>query len=353
MIGTNGSLRADYIGGFLDRLIGPGTGPGVLLTPYRRALHTVTGTTTGVTRLILGGSYPGLRTLVRRFYESIRDNSAPPLTPASIVETVRICEEIGSALDGVERTSEAMAQRALREAEASQAPTRPDAPLVLLTGGTGLLGRRVAEELRQDGFPVRVVARRVPQFSRRVPGVEYVSGDLARGLDPRVMAGVGFVVHAAAETAGGKEDHRRNSIEATRKLIEAAAAAGAKGVVHISSLGVLKTSREVGRALDESTPVDNLGSRGPYVWGKAESEILAQRLGDELKIPIRIIRPGPLVDFGAYHPPGRLGREIGPLFVAIGPRRGGLSVCDVSTAARVVRSYSEGLRGCATDREPH
>ena len=50
LIGTNGSLRADYIGGFLGRLVGPGTGPGVLLTPYRRALHTMTGTTRGVTQ---------------------------------------------------------------------------------------------------------------------------------------------------------------------------------------------------------------------------------------------------------------------------------------------------------------
>ena len=75
--------------------------------------------------------------------------------------------------------------------------------------------------------------------------------DLARGLQPDALTGVGYVVHAAAETSGGKEDHRRNSIEATRILIEGAARAGARGVVHISSLAVLKTSREMGRALDE------------------------------------------------------------------------------------------------------
>lgn len=341
IIGTNGSLRADYIGGFLGPLIGPGTGPGVLLTPYRRALHTATGTTRGVTRLILGGSYPGLRTLVRRFYEAVLDQaSPPPLTPQSILDTVRICEEIGRHLDEAELGQESVARIRLSEAEEALGPPRPGAPLVLLTGGTGLLGRRVAEELRVAGFPVRVVARRQPPYSRRVPGVEYVDADLARGFDPALMTGVGYVVHAAAETAGGREDHRRNSIEATRLLVERAAAAGVRGVVHVSSLAVLKTSREVGRALDESSPVD-AGSltRGPYVWGKAESETLAQRLGAEFGIPIRIVRPGPLVDYTAYHPPGRLGRELGPLFVAIGPKRGDLNVCDVTTAARVIRSY--------------
>jgi nucleoside-diphosphate-sugar epimerase len=153
---------------------------------------------------------------------------------------------------------------------------------------------------------------------------------------------VGYVIHAAAETAGGKEDHRRNSIEATAKLIEGAARCGAKGVLHVSSLAVLKTSREVGRALDEEAPVA-AGSldRGPYVWGKAESELVALRLAGELGIPVRVIRPGPLVDYTAYQPPGRLGRELGPWFVAIGPRRGPLSVCDVTTAAKVVRSYLE------------
>jgi hypothetical protein len=34
-----------------------------------------------------------------------------------------------------------------------------------------------------------------------------------------------------------------------------------------------------------------------------------------------------------------LGREIGPFYVAVGGRRSQLSVCDVSTAARVIRSY--------------
>lgn len=344
LIGTNGSLRADYIGGFLGRLVGPGTGPGVLLTPYRRALHTATGTTRGVTKLMLGGSYPGLRTLVDRFFQSIQENTAPPLSPRSILDTVTICERIGQELDAVENAFESQAEQKLRGAESVLPAPRPGAPLVLLTGGTGLLGKRIAETVRQAGFPMRVVARRVPPFSRRVPGVEYIAGDLARGLAPETLDGVGYVVHAAAETSGGKEDHRRNSIEATRALIEGAARAGAKGVLHISSLAVIKTSREMGRALDESTPVDDASlKRGPYVWGKAESEILAIKLGSELGLSVRVIRPGPLVDYTAYQPPGRLGRELGPLFVAIGPRNAPLSVCDVTTAAKVVRLYLENF----------
>ena len=344
IVGTNGSLRPDYIGGGMARLVGPGTGPGVLLTPYRRAFRTLTGTTGGIYRLLAGGSYPGLRTLVRRFYQSIVDGAPPPLSPQSILDTVAICERIGDALDRVECESEWGARTRLEESADALPPLDVRRPLVLLTGGSGLLGKRVAAELRQAGFGVRAIARRVPPFSRRVPGVEYVSGDLGRGIDRALLEGVGAVVHAAAETAGGKLDHQRNSIDATRLLVEAAADAGVKDFIHISSIAVLKTSREVGRALDETAPLDvgNLG-RGPYVWGKAESELVAQRLGAERGLRVKIIRPGPLVDYAAFHPPGRLGRELGPAFVAVGPRSGDLSVCDVSTAARVIRSYLEAF----------
>jgi predicted dehydrogenase/nucleoside-diphosphate-sugar epimerase len=342
IVGTNGSLRADYIAGALVRLVGPGTGPGVLLTPYRRSYRTMTGATRGITKLLLrrGASYPGLITLIGRFYGSILDDGPMPLTPQSILDTVGICEQIGASLDEAERTFEGRAQQQLLAAEADLCPVRAEQSTVLLTGGTGLLGRAVAEELRHAGLSVRVVARRVPPYSRRIPGVEYAVADLARPIDPRVLEGVGTLVHCAAETAGGKEDHRRNSVDGTRHVLEAAANAKVRRVIHVSSLGILKTSREVGRPLDESAPVDagNV-ERGPYVWGKAESELLAQRMGTELGMAVKVIRPGPLVDYGAFSPPGRLGRELGPLFVAVGPKKGALSVCDVSTAARVVRSY--------------
>lgn len=340
VVGTNGSLRADYIGGHLVRLTGPGTGPGVLLTPYRRALQTTTGTTRGIFRLLRGGSYPGLRTLIARFYESIRNSSTPPMTPGSILDTVRLCENIGRRLGVAEVEMETAAEAQAHDAERLLPRVDGAAPLVLLTGGTGLLGRRTAEELRRVGLRVRVVARRVPPWSRRVPGVEYAAADLAGGVDPSTLAGVHVVVHAAAETAGGKTDHQRNSIDATRLLIAAAAHAGVRRFIHISSLAVLKTSREVGRALDENVAVDvdNVG-RGPYVWGKAVSEVVAQEECERHGVSLKIVRPGPLVDYSAYQPPGRLGREVGPLYVAIGPKRGALSVCDVGTAARVIQWY--------------
>jgi predicted dehydrogenase/nucleoside-diphosphate-sugar epimerase len=339
IVGTNGSMRADYVTGALTCVLGSGTGPGIVLTPFRWSWQTLKAAVKNVAHIALGhhGSYPGLTVLVRSFYDHIRGNGRPPMTPQSILDTVDICEQIGQALERVERGVELAAQARL-SAEVAALPDTTGRGVVLVTGGTGLLGRRVVEELRHAGYAVRTANRRVPAPSARVAGVDYVSGDLARGLDPRLFAGVDTIVHCAAETSGGKAEQQRNSVTATRLLLERAAEAGVKKLLHISSLGVLKPGN--GREVDELAPVDagNL-ERGPYVWGKAESELLVQRLGVEKGVQVKVIRPGPLVDFDAYYPPGRLGRELGPWYVAIGGRPSPLSVLDVGTGARVIRSY--------------
>lgn len=343
LVGTNGSLRADYITGSIVRLLGPGAGVGVLLTPYRRSLQTIGGATRTVSRLLLGrqGSYPGLHRLVTEFYAAIRAGHPSPISAESILETVAVCHRIGTALDAAEELAEKDAASSLSAAASVLPPVRGNA-VVLVTGGTGVLGRPVAMELRGAGFRTRVVARRIPPPSRRVPGVEYVACNLAEGLPSEALKDVDAIVHCAAETAGGRAEHERNSVVATRQLIECAARAGIKRLIHISSIAVLKPGRRSRAPLDESSPVDlDNEERGPYVWAKATAEAEAQRLASSHGISLRVIRPGPLVDYRHFDPPGRLGRELGPWFVAIGSRSAPLSICDVWTAARVIRSYLE------------
>jgi hypothetical protein len=79
--------------------------------------------------------------------------------------------------------------------------------------------------------------------------------------------------------------------------------------------------------------------RGRYAWGKAESEVVVRHRGAELGSAVKIVRLGTPVEYSAFQPPGRLGHELGPWFFAIGDNRTPLSVCDVGTAAHVLRSY--------------
>jgi uncharacterized protein YbjT (DUF2867 family) len=98
---------------------------------------------------------------------------------------------------------------------------------ILVTGGTGTLGRHVVPRLRAAGCDVRVLSRH-----RHPPedGVEFMTGDLATGEGAQAaVAGVGTVVHLAG-SAKGDEDKARN-------LVRAASRAGVRHLVYISVVG--------------------------------------------------------------------------------------------------------------------
>ncbi|GAA4928024.1 SDR family oxidoreductase [Streptomyces coeruleoprunus] len=93
---------------------------------------------------------------------------------------------------------------------------------ILVTGGTGTLGRHVVDRLRADGHDVRVLSRySVPH------AVDLRDG---KGLDA-ALEGVGTVVHCASTPSGGDE-------RAARNLIDGAQRTGVGHLVYISIVGV-------------------------------------------------------------------------------------------------------------------
>jgi uncharacterized protein YbjT (DUF2867 family) len=98
---------------------------------------------------------------------------------------------------------------------------------ILVTGGTGTLGRHVVRRLRSAGCDVRVLSR----SSREAEdGIQYLAGDLAtgEGIDVAVE-GAEVIVHLAG-TAKGDEVKARH-------LVQAASRAGARHLVYISVVG--------------------------------------------------------------------------------------------------------------------
>ncbi len=343
IVGTNGSLYADFVRGSVTKLLGPGSSiVSIVLNPYSQAKQIFVGTTKALAGRVFWRKkgYPGLSELMEGFYKSVLNNTEPPLTTASILQTVSICEVIGEKLKEAEAESEKLAEAALKQLELKLPPIDTAKRQVLVTGGTGFLGRVVVSELRNNGWHVCIIARHIPPLSAQIPGVEYVAADLGEEVSVELLKGIDTIIHCAAETAGGKEAHERNTVLATQNILNAAAKAGVTKFIHVSSAAVLKTSREMRGPIDESTPLDldNL-SRGPYVWGKAQSEKLALELGEKLDIAVRVIRLGPLVDFESFEAPGRLGRELGSFFLAVGSQGSRLSLCEVHTAAEVIWSY--------------
>ena len=107
-------------------------------------------------------------------------------------------------------------------------------------------------------------------------------------------------------------------------------------MVHVSSLAVLGPSRGGGPIADDSPLRARSRAAGPYVWGKVESERLARELSVELGLAVKVVRPGALVDYAEFEPPGRLGKRVGNVFVAVGSPRDRLGIADVDFAARVL-----------------
>ncbi len=338
-IGRNGSLVADYVRSTTQRAIGPGSsGIDKLFAPYRQAWQLLSGTTSAMASRFLKSqrSYPGLAELFSAFYESARSGSPSPLSPESLLETVRICERVAQAL----KIGEA-------KALAAAAPKPVNSRGVLVTGGTGFLGKEIVRALLSRGRAVRVVARREPSPWERIAGAEYVVGDVATGAAAQVFKGVDTVIHAAAETAGGWPEHQRNSLDATEYIVRGAAAGGIRHVIHVSSLAVLAQGN--GHAIGDDHPLepDSKGS-GPYVWGKLESERLAVQLGKELGVTVKVVRPGALIDYRDFDPPGRLGKRLGNIFVAVGSSNDRLGVVDVGFAGRV-SGLDDGCVGQCAD----
>jgi predicted dehydrogenase/nucleoside-diphosphate-sugar epimerase len=345
IVGMNGSLGVDFVLSGITRLLGPGASAiSAVLNPFIRARQIAFGTLANIYRMLTRKhkSYAGLAELIEAFHRSVADGKSSPVSPYAIVETVRLCELIGQQLDVVADMAERNAAEQLARTEAKLPPPDRQRGTVLVTGGTGFLGRILVDELRSRGWPVRVVARRLPAAAARVPGVDYMLGNVGVSLSESVFDGVSVIAHLAAETYGGKEAHERNTIGATRILLEAAARHGIKRFLHTSSIAVLKPSGRFSGVLREDSAVDagNLG-RGPYVWGKAEAERMVTDFCKTHGIGQRQIRLGPLVDFANFTAPGRLGREVGPLYVAMGTPGNRLSVCDVKTASNVIRYYIE------------
>jgi predicted dehydrogenase/nucleoside-diphosphate-sugar epimerase len=339
VVGRNGTLFADYVRSTTQRAIGPGaSGIDKLLAPYRQARQLLAQTTSAMARRLLKRqrSYPGLSELFSAFYHAIRTGGPSPLSPESLCETVRICERVAERL----RESEV-------KAPAHTTPRPVDGHGVLVTGGTGFLGKELVGALLSRGRSVRVIARRAPSPWERVSGAEYVVADVATGIAAHLFEGVDTVIHAAAETAGGWDEHQRNSLNATEQMVRRTAAAGIQYFVHVSSVAVL--AQGTGEPIGDNHPLepDSKGS-GPYVWGKLESERLAVQLGRELGISVKVIRPGALVDYRDFEPPGRLGKRLGNIYVAVGSPHDRLGVVDVGFAGRFLAWMADAWESVPT-----
>lgn len=105
---------------------------------------------------------------------------------------------------------------------------------VLVTGGTGSLGRALKQAAIAAGHIVRIMSRRSQPHSA-ANNVEWAQADIASGAGLReAVAGVDAILHAATDPRRAMEV----DVEGTRELVEAARANGITHLIYVSIVGI-------------------------------------------------------------------------------------------------------------------
>lgn len=170
---------------------------------------------------------------------------------------------------------------------------------ILLTGGTGFLGRRIAAELAPR-HELRLLVRPGSSRDRFPAGVEFAAGDVTdRASLEKAMEGCDAVVHAAAlvKILAPSEQFDRINIGGLENILAAAASSGVRKIVHVSSFMALgPTEKGTGGELDESADVGDRTWINDYERTKAAADRRARKAIAE-GAPLVVVYPG--VIYGA------------------------------------------------------
>jgi len=166
---------------------------------------------------------------------------------------------------------------------------------VLVTGGSGLVGRAVIDALRAAGRTVRALVRRSSRHLVEGPGVEIAEGDVTDAeVWRRASAGISGIVHAAAVIAqrGTRADFHAVNVGGTLLALETARAAGVR-LVHVSSVAAYGRSGAyaagAGR-VDEDFAFGRIWEHDFYARSKREAEA-AVWAGVERGVDAVVLRP--------------------------------------------------------------
>lgn len=171
---------------------------------------------------------------------------------------------------------------------------------IIVTGATGLIGKRVARALRQRGEPLVVFSRDTPDARKAVRGAdEYVAWQPEeQGPWANAVPGAHAVVHLAGASVYGhrwtesyKRQIRDSRVLGTRGLVKAMARAAVRPKVFICGSAVGYYGPRDDTPLDESAgPGDDFLAQVCVEW-EAEA-----RKAEELGVRTVLLRTGVVLD---------------------------------------------------------
>lgn len=229
---------------------------------------------------------------------------------------------------------------------------------IAVTGATGFVGRELLTRLQQAGHKVVPIVRRKTGFSNEVIAGGLETADISALADG--MHGVDAIAHLAALThvrghpANAQQAFQRVNVQGTQRLLHAAAAAGIKRVVYMSSIKVNGEETCFDHRFsghDTPAPEDDYGRT------KYDAELLIANEAVGAGIQTVILRPPMVYGSGVAGNFGRLVSAIQrgiPLpFRLVNNRRSLISVCNLAdaTICALTRADAAGMVLTVSDGE--
>lgn len=218
------------------------------------------------------------------------------------------------------------------------------APLVLVTGGGGFLGRAIVARCLARGWRVRATGRS-PRPDLAAQGVEFLAGDIADPAHARTaVRGCDAVFHVAAKAGvwGPRREYFRTNVLGTRAVAEACVEAGVADLVHTSTPSVTYSGKPI-RGADESIP---LGDSFPCAY--AETKAVAEDLALSIhRAGTRVCALRPHLVWGPGDPhlfPRILARARSGRLRIVGDGENRVDVTHVDTAAEAHLAALDALR---------
>jgi nucleoside-diphosphate-sugar epimerase len=189
---------------------------------------------------------------------------------------------------------------------------------ILVTGGNGFLGSYIVNALRERGEVVRVldfISRDGPSDVEQFTADLVTSGNLEAAFD-----GVDVLVHLAASMRGRTDEMIHNTVEGSRRLLDAMTRTTTRCIVLASSFSVYDWSKlgtsmsEDDEILDQST----MQAYDGYAQAKTLQEQLTRDFARRNGWTLTVLRPAALWGRGVW---GEflIGKRIGMAQIVVAP----------------------------------
>ncbi|VAX34864.1 hypothetical protein MNBD_UNCLBAC01-1106, partial [hydrothermal vent metagenome] len=251
--------------------------------------------------------YAGLDHIIQRFFIAVLQGGDSPVSVEKAHKLLALTQKI-------------FANEKISDNKKERIPQKLGDADVLVTGGTGFIGRRLVNRLLEKGHKVRVFSHRELSLSEQSSlfsgNVEFFFGNIYASDDIETACqGIQTIYHLAAAMQGDWNYHMDTTITGTRNILNAADKAGVKRFIYASTLNVYdaKNYPQDGVINETFAFEDQPEKRGAYSHAKLKAEKIVRDFVNQTQMSISLLRPGLVYGPGIGKGPllGDVGRRIG------------------------------------------